>query len=204
MLFALLPDFMRASPKSRGGLSRALLSAHFLPAVVFPMPAVVTEFFQGPLVAELSDGVTLSPDGRALKDVPDGVQLAAVAGAALLNPATPVTARSHAARQPQVRPFVPQGAKFRILATAYSSTRNQTDASPFITASGTHVHDGTIATNFLPFGTHVRFANYRPEMVYTVEDRHHPRLSDRVDLWFPSREETSRFGKRVLEMEIVD
>lgn len=194
---------MRASPKSRGWLSRVLLSAEFLPVVVFPMPAVVNEFFQGPLVAELADGVSLSSDGRVLEDVSDGVKLATIGGAALVNPASPVTAVGRAPIRTNTRPSVPGGAKFRVLATAYSSTSDQTDATPFITASGTHVHDGTTATNFLPFGTHVRFLNYRPEKIFTVEDRHHPRLSDRVDLWFEHRAEALRFGKRVLEMEIV-
>src|SRR5437868_1496729 len=38
--------------------------------------------------------------------------------------------------------------------TAYSSTEDQTDDSPFITASGAHVADGIVAANFLPLHTH--------------------------------------------------
>ena len=37
--------------------------------------------------------------------------------------------------------------------TAYSSTPEETDDTPFVTASGTSVRDGVIATNFLEFGT---------------------------------------------------
>lgn len=204
MRFTFASTSMRRIPVGRGRrLPRVLLTAQFLPAVLFPMPAVVTEFFREPLMAELSESVELSSDGRVLKDVPDGVQLATVGGAALVNPASPVTTRGSVSSQSRAR-AVPVGAKFRVLATAYSSTPDQTDSSPFITANGTHVHDGTIATNFLPFGTRVRFSNYRPDTIFTVEDRHSPRLSDRVDIWFASRQAALRFGKDVLAMEVVE
>ncbi len=132
------------------------------------------------------------------------IALATIGGAAPVDASSPVTVPGRAPLRPHVRPLVPIGAQFRVLATAYSSTPDQTDSSPFITASGTHVHDGTVATNFLPFGTHVRFHNYRPGMVFTVEDHHSPRLSDRVDIWFTTRTEALRFGKRTLQMEVVE
>lgn len=134
----------------------------------------------------------------------DGVRIASIAGAAVLNPATPVT--NVGVRPGRFWSKTPAlaGATFRVLATAYSSTTDQTDASPFTTASGSQVHDGTIAANFLTFGTRVRFSDYRPDTVFVVEDRHHPRLSDRVDIWFPSRVEAIRFGARVLRMEVVE
>lgn len=153
-------------------------------ALVLPVPVFAADL-SAPLVAPLADGVKVSADGRILNDVPT----------------TPVTQRGQRRAQ---RTVVPRGTKFRILATAYSSTPDQTDSSPFITASGTRVHDGTVAANFLPFGTKVRFANYRPDKVFTVEDRHHPRLTSRVDLWFTSRAAALQFGARVLQMEVVD
>lgn len=90
----------------------------------------------------------------------------------------------------------------RVLATAYSSTIDQTDASPFITARGTLVRDGIIAANFLPFGTKVRFPKIWPHKVFTVEDRMHSRFSDRVDIWFATREEAFAFGLKITELEI--
>lgn len=90
----------------------------------------------------------------------------------------------------------------RVLVTAYSSTLDQTDASPFITARGTLVRDGIIATNFLPFGTKVRFPRIWPHKVFTVEDRMHARFSDRVDIWFATREEALAFGLKITELEI--
>lgn len=178
---------------------RAALILTLIRALVLPLPAFAAES-SGPLIARLADGVALSVDGRVLRDQADGVTLATIAGAALLSPAMPVTAGPRLARASSA----PPGARIRILATGYSSTPDQTDATPFITASGTPVHDGTVAVNFLPFGTKVRFLDYRPGMVFTVEDRHSPRLSDRADIWFPSREAALLFGKRVLRMEVVN
>lgn len=93
------------------------------------------------------------------------------------------------------------GSAIRVLATAYSSTVDQTDGNPFGTASGTHVHPGTLAANFLPFGTQVRIGN----RTYTVEDRMNARYNGKyiIDIWFTSREEALHFGVRVVEMEIV-
>ena len=96
--------------------------------------------------------------------------------------------------------IVPQK-KMRVLATAYSSTVDQCDSSPFITANGTHVHDGTLAANFLKFGTKVKFPALYGDKIFTVEDR--MRSNTKVDLWFPTRQEAKNFGARVIEMEIL-
>ncbi|MBI3304705.1 3D domain-containing protein [Candidatus Parcubacteria bacterium] len=92
--------------------------------------------------------------------------------------------------------------KRRILVTAYSSTLDQTDASPFVTARGTLVRDGIVAANFLPFGAKVRFPKIWPHKVFTVEDRMHSRFSDRVDVWFATRAEAQTFGLKITELEI--
>ena len=89
----------------------------------------------------------------------------------------------------------------RVLATAYSSTVDQCDSTPFITANGTHVHDGTLAANFLKFGTKVRFPNIYGDKVFIVEDR--MKSNYKVDLWFPTRQEAKNFGARWVEMEIL-
>lgn len=202
--FVFFPRFMGRVSPSRGRLARALISLHLVLPVVFPLPALIAEFFDEPLVTEGTDSVTLLAGERVTQETRESVALATIGGTALVNPTPPVTERGRVPFRRQARPLVPVGAQFRVLATGFSSTPDQTDGDPFTTASGTHVHDGTVATNFLPFGTRVRFHNYRPDMVFTVEDRHHPRLSDRVDIWFTSRGEALRFGKAVLEMEIVE
>ena len=89
-----------------------------------------------------------------------------------------------------------------VTVTAYSSTPDQTDASPFITANGTWVHDGTLAANFLPFGTKVRLPDYSGDKIYTVEDRMNQRYTYRADVWMESREAAKAFGVRKLKMEI--
>ena len=90
----------------------------------------------------------------------------------------------------------------KIIVTAYSSTPDQTDSTPFITANGTRVRDGIVAANSLPFGTRVRFPDIDPEKIYVVHDRMHPRFSRRADIWMESREEAIRFGAQYTTIEI--
>ena len=93
----------------------------------------------------------------------------------------------------------------KITVTAYSSTPDQTDDSPFITASGTWVYDGIIASNFLPFGTKVRFPELFRDKIFTVDDKMHNRFTDtRVDIWFPDRESAKEFGIKETIMEILE
>lgn len=87
--------------------------------------------------------------------------------------------------------------------TAYSSTVDQTDDTPFITANGSHVHNGTIAANFLKFGTRVRIPEYFGDRVFIVEDRTHPRYGDRVDIWMETRQQALNFGIRKLKIEVL-
>jgi len=89
-----------------------------------------------------------------------------------------------------------------VTVTAYSSTPDQTDDSPFVTANGTWVHDGTLAANFLPFGTKVRLPDYSGDKTYVVEDRMNQRYTYRADIWMETREAAKQFGVRTLKMEI--
>lgn len=90
-----------------------------------------------------------------------------------------------------------------ITATAYSSTIDQCDDSPFIAASGMRVHDGMVAANFLKFGTKVRFPDYFGDKIFVVEDRMNKRFSDRVDIWMNTKEEALNFGVRKVRVEIL-
>lgn len=78
--------------------------------------------------------------------------------------------------------------------TAYSSTPEQTDDTPFVTASGTKVRNGVIASNFLEFGTKVQIPEIFGDRMFVVEDRMHPRKSNFVDVWMPSKEDALKFG----------
>lgn len=96
------------------------------------------------------------------------------------------------------------GAKSKwVTVTAYSSTVEQCDSNPFVTASGTRVRDGIIATNLLAFGTKVKFPSLYGDKIFTVEDRMSQRFTNRADIWFESTQQAKQFGVRQLEMIIV-
>ncbi len=87
--------------------------------------------------------------------------------------------------------------------TAYSSTFDQTDDTPFITAAGTHVRDGIVAANFLPLYTRIKIPELFGEKVFVVEDRMAKRFQDRVDLWFPDRASAQKFGIKIAEIVVL-
>ena len=99
-------------------------------------------------------------------------------------------------------PYYPKLKRW-IVITAYSSTPDQTDSSPFITASGTTVRDGIIAANFLRFGTWVKIPALYGDKIFIVEDRLHPKNGHKIDIWFPTRESALNFGVKYTEIEII-
>jgi len=93
---------------------------------------------------------------------------------------------------------------YLVVATAYSSTIDQTDSTPFITASGTYVRDGIIATNFLPFGTIIKMPELFGNKTFIVEDRMNRRYGlGRIDIWFPKREIAKEFGAKQILIEVL-
>ncbi len=100
-------------------------------------------------------------------------------------------------------PYVTKTRKQVVALTGYSSTPDQTDDTPFITARGTHVRDGIVAANFLPFGTKIKIDGFG-DKVFVVEDRMNRRYTNRVDIWFASREEALEFGIRTLTIHIIE
>lgn len=91
-----------------------------------------------------------------------------------------------------------------IMVTAYSSTPDQTDGNPFITASGMHVRDGIIAANFLPFGTEVMLPQLFGNKVFTVEDHMAPSHYYQFDIWMTSRQQALNFGVHYTKFLIVN
>jgi len=85
------------------------------------------------------------------------------------------------------------GAKITRVITGYSSTPDQTDDTPFITASGTRVRRGIVAANEFPIGQKMVIDG----ILYTVEDRTHPKNYGVIDIWFPTREEAKNWGRQV-------
>lgn len=89
--------------------------------------------------------------------------------------------------------------------SAYTSAVNETDGSPFITADGSVVRDGVIATNALPFGTKVRIPSLFGDKVFTVRDRMNQRYYYRVDVWMTTKKAAFTFGvKRKIEIEVIE
>ena len=91
-----------------------------------------------------------------------------------------------------------------VAVTAYSSMADQTDSTPFITASGSDVRDGIVACNFLRFGTKVRFPQLYGDKIFVVEDRMALKNSHKIDIWFTTRNEAKEFGVKYLQVEILE
>ncbi len=82
----------------------------------------------------------------------------------------------------------------KVYITAYSSRPEETDDTPFITASGKRVRNGIVASNFLPLGTVIKIPELFGNKVFVVEDRMNPRFKNRIDIWFPNLWQAERFG----------
>ncbi len=94
--------------------------------------------------------------------------------------------------------------RFRMFVTAYSSSVDETDSTPHLTASGTKTRDGVIASNIFSIGTQVKVPEIFGDKIFVVEDRMHNRFADRIDVWMPSKWEALDFGKKRAEVQIVE
>ncbi|MFA6105566.1 MAG: hypothetical protein WC725_03150 [Patescibacteria group bacterium] len=88
--------------------------------------------------------------------------------------------------------------------TAYTSTADQTDSNPLITASGKKVNEYTIAGNGLPFGTVIKIPSLFGDKKFIVTDRMNSRYGfGRFDIWLnASRAEALKFGVKKVTIEI--
>lgn len=92
----------------------------------------------------------------------------------------------------------------QVWVTAYSSTPEETDDTPFITASGNSVRHGIVAANFLPLGTKVQIPEFFGDTIFEVDDRMHSRKTNFVDVWMPTKEDARRFGIAYTEILVLD
>ena len=92
---------------------------------------------------------------------------------------------------------------YQVHVTAYTSRPEETDDTPYLTASGSFVRDGIVASNFLQMGTLIKIPEYFGEKVFRVEDRMHKRFNNRVDIWFSNLEEAQKFGKKFTTIEVL-
>ena len=85
--------------------------------------------------------------------------------------------------------------------TAYTSSRDETDADPFTTASGERAGLGIVACPArYEFGTAVEINGEE----YICDDRMHKRFreQDRFDIWVETKAEAKEWGIKKLEVEI--
>ena len=87
--------------------------------------------------------------------------------------------------------------------TGYSSTVDQTNSKPFITASGEWVRDGIVAANFLSFGTQIKIPEFFGDKIFVVKDRMNQRHNNKVDIWFSTRQQAVNFGIKSTYIKIV-
>jgi len=102
---------------------------------------------------------------------------------------------------------VAEAAEFKpywVWVTAYSSTPEETDDTPFITAKGTPVRRGIVATNLFPFGTLLKIPALFGDEIFVVEDRMHIRKENFVDIWMPSKEEAINFGIHYAQILVLN
>ena len=95
--------------------------------------------------------------------------------------------------------------EIKVVITGYSSTPEETDASPLITASGSRVREGIVANNLLPFGTEIRIPEIYGDEIFVIEDRMHRKKGYyHIDIWFPSKDEAKSFGAKRTYIEVLE
>lgn len=142
--------------------------------------------------------------------------------------ATPATVPSQADRAAQIRAQGVQlaqtelargstrtGRSVIVRATAYNSTPGQTDATPFITATGTRVRSGVVALSrdllrSFPYGSRImiedlsgRYNNLFRGRVFVVEDTMAARKTGSLDIWMSTRSQAIQFGARQVRITAV-
>lgn len=112
--------------------------------------------------------------------------------------------------------YTPVRGKVAIVrATAYNSIPNQTDSTPFITATGTRTRPGVVALSRdllrqFPYGSKImiedlsgRYSAQLKGRVFIVEDTMAARKTNSLDIWMTTRSEAMRFGARQVRITAV-
>jgi 3D (Asp-Asp-Asp) domain-containing protein len=109
---------------------------------------------------------------------------------------------SAGAKTAEIAPVASSVLSMRI--TAYASVPDETDDTPFITANGTFVHDGVVASNILPFETRIQIPELFGNKVFIVEDRMSQRIKNTIDIWMPSVAKAKYFGVTHTSVVVMD
>ncbi|MDR3582379.1 MAG: hypothetical protein P4L67_03865 [Candidatus Pacebacteria bacterium] len=106
-------------------------------------------------------------------------------------------------QDPAAKAAIPAPKTLNLKVTAYTSVEEETDDTPFITADGSYVHDGVVATNLLPFGTKVIIPSLFGDKVFTVDDRMSKRLMNNIDIWMDSKADALIFGAHIAKIVVL-
>jgi len=145
----------------------------------------------GMLASSLGLGLLIKAKIKTASLDTSGLELSTIQENSLLavsNPATPIKTR-----------------KIKMVITAYSSDPQQTDNTPFITASGDMVEDGIVANNLLPFGTKIKIPEIYGNKIFVVQDRMNWRKSYyQLDVWLSDYWQAKNFGAKKTYIEILE
>ena len=106
-----------------------------------------------------------------------------------------------------------------VIVTAYSSTVDQTDSTPFLTSTQERVRPGIVAVSRdllsteLPYGTQIRIIHieedpyrcgaWNVDTILEVQDTMHRRKRNQVDIWVPSRAEAIQWGRCQAVLQVI-
>ena len=92
-----------------------------------------------------------------------------------------------------------------VVAFAYTSSTDDCDADPFTNASGTRPRQGSIAANWLPFGTKMTIEGFS-NRVFRVDDRMASRWNGKkvIDIWMPDKADALKFGRKNIKIFLVE
>ena len=104
--------------------------------------------------------------------------------------------------------YVNQGAEttFQVVTaqvSAYTSSKDETDDTPHLTASGSKTREGIVACpSRLEFGTKIEIEG----KAFVCEDRMNKRYRDRevYDIWVSSKEVAYEWGRKTLDIKIYE
>jgi len=84
--------------------------------------------------------------------------------------------------------------------TGYSSSKDETDNTPDITASQKPTQEGVIACpRYYKFSTQFLING----KIYTCWDRMNSKFIHRFDIWFPSKQEAKEWGNKILMVYLI-
>jgi 3D (Asp-Asp-Asp) domain-containing protein len=97
-----------------------------------------------------------------------------------------------------------RGDEFLMTVTAYTSSEDETDDTPFLTASQDSCRLGVVASDTMfGFGTKLIIKGYNGGRVCTVLDRGSKIKGYSLDVWMKTKEEARQFGRRKIKVKRV-